>query len=317
MSRKTILTVNTPVPRLDRFLHQQYPALSTRRWKQALTDGRIFVDERRAKKGSSLRPGQTISFAPELIEELTIKLRPAALPELEILYQDDRLLALNKPAECHTHPLSDAETETLANHLLAKFPELAGVGEFGPLQPGLLNRLDYLTSGIVLAARCNPTWQKLRQQFIQHRIRKEYLAEVSGILESKLVIENDLTHDLKDRRRMLATPPAQPCRGTYPAKTEIFPLNISSAKNRSRVRLIMYSGVMHQLRVHLAACGHPIIGDPLYGGSEALQNHQPENHQPESNDLAAADHLRLHCAKMTLADGLVIEAPLPEWACTK
>jgi 23S rRNA-/tRNA-specific pseudouridylate synthase len=152
MSHKTILTITEPAARLDRFLHQEYPSISKNRWREALTAGRVAIDDRRATKGSSLSRGQTVSFATELISELTAELRPAAEPNLEIVYQDENLLALNKPANCHTHPLAAAETGTLTNHLIAIFPELAGVGEFGPLQPGLLNRLDFATSGIVLAA---------------------------------------------------------------------------------------------------------------------------------------------------------------------
>ena len=308
MSNKTILTITEPVARLDRYLQQKYPTISTNRWRRALTAGKVLVDGRRAAKGSSLSRGQTVSFAAELISELIAELRPAAKPDLEILFQDDNLLALNKPANCHTHPLSASETGTLTNHLIAIFPELAGVGEFGPLQPGLLNRLDFATSGIVLAARNNSTWHDLRLQFTQHQIRKEYLADVSGVLETEIVIENDLTHDHRDQRRMTSTPPADPCRGIYPAKTEIFPLQIMSENNLTRVRLIMYSGVMHQLRVHLADISHPILGDTLYGSDV-----DPNELHNESNIIPTAN-LHLHCASMTLADGLIITAPPPEWA---
>ncbi len=308
MSQQTILTVTEAIARLDRFLHQHYPAISTRHWKKLLKAGRIAVDNRPAVKGCSLRPGQTISFAAELIPQLTAGLQPETKPELEILYQDDNLLALNKAANCHTHPLSAAETGTLANHLIAAFPELAGIGEFGPLQPGLLNRLDFATSGIVLAARNNAAWHDLRQQFAQHQIRKEYLAEINGILETEIISENDLTHDHRDRRRMAATPPADPCRGIYPARTEIYPLQIKARDNRTRVRLIMYSGVMHQLRVHLADIGHPIIGDTLYGGVA-----EPSVGQNQTGDRTTVTSLHLHCAGMTLADGLTISAPPPEW----
>lgn len=311
MPNRTILTITESVSRLDRFLHQHYPAISTNHWRRVLTGGKILVDGRRAAKGSSLSIGQTVSFTTELISELTAELRPAVKPNLEILFQDENLLALNKPANCHTHPLSASETGTLTNHLIAIFPELAGVGEFGPLQPGLLNRLDFATSGIVLAARNNSVWHDLRQQFSQHQIRKEYLADIAGVLETEIVIENDLTHDHRNRRRMTATPPADPCRGIYPAKTEISPLQIMSENNLTRVRLIMYSGVMHQLRVHLADIGHPILGDVLYGSTTDTDNTAP---QSETNTCTAATSLHLHCARMTLSDDLVITAPPPEWS---
>ncbi len=310
MLNRTVLTITEPVSRLDRFLHQHYPAISNNRWRRALAAGKILVDDRRAAKGSSLRPGQTVSFAAELTTQLTAKLKPATEPNLEIIYQDDNLLALNKPVNCHTHPLSASETGTLANHLIATFPELAGIGEFGPLQPGLLNRLDFATSGIVLAARSNAVWHDLREQFAQHQIRKEYLADVVGVLKTEIIIENDLTHDHRDRRRMAVTPPADPCRGIYPAKTEIFPLQMMSENNLTRVRLIMYSGVMHQLRVHLADIGHPILGDTLYDNDRVAGLNDGQN---KTGNLTTVTGLHLHCASMTLDDGLIITAPPPEW----
>ena len=304
----TILTVDETVARLDRFLHQQYPTVSTNRWRRALKDGEILVDGCRVAKGASLRVGQMVSFAEELPARLaTAMLQPETELALEILYEDESLLALNKPANCHTHPLSAFESGTLTNCLIAAFPELAGVGEFGPLQPGLLNRLDYATSGVVLVARSNDVWSNLRRQFEQHLIRKEYVAEVEGRFLTETVIEKDLTHDRGDRRRMVVSPPAEPCRGLYPARTEVFPLQFREQQNLTQVRLVMYSGVMHQLRVHLADAGHPIFGDTLYGGG-------PDSVDKEKEfGVISETGFHLHCLQMTLADGLVIVAPPPDW----
>ncbi|MBN2705529.1 MAG: RluA family pseudouridine synthase, partial [Deltaproteobacteria bacterium] len=258
---KTLRVTGSPV-RLDRFLHQCCPEISTNRWRRLIAAGELTVDGRRAAKGTMLRAGQQVSLAGSCLES-----GPAPEPdgELEIIYQDDDLLALNKAAACHTHPLTPAETGTLANHLLTVFPELAGIGDFGPLQPGMLNRLDFATSGIVLVARSENVWKKLRRQFVEHLIRKEYLAEAEGEIEAVLEVDLSLTHDRSDRRRMVVG--AAPCRGLYPARTEIEPLSFDRARNLTTVRLVMYSGVMHQLRVHLAAVGHPLVGDRLYGGS--------------------------------------------------
>ncbi|MEA1923905.1 MAG: RluA family pseudouridine synthase [Pseudomonadota bacterium] len=309
MATMTILTVGETVARLDRFLHQQYPTVSTNRWRRALKDGEILVDGCRAAKGASLRAGQTVSFAEDLPARLaTATLQPETELALEILYEDENLLALNKPANCHTHPLSSSETGTLTNRLIAAFPELAGVGGFGPLQPGLLNRLDYATSGVVLVARSNDVWRDLRQQFEQHLIRKEYIAEVEGRFLTETVIEKDLTHDRSDRRRMVVSPPAEPCRGLYPARTEVFPLQFRKQQNLTQVRLVMYSGVMHQLRVHLADAGHPIFGDTLYGGSSNLAEKEKE-----FGAVISETGFHLHCSQMTLADGQIIGAPPPDW----
>ena len=273
-----------------------------------LLAGEVLVDGQKAAKGISLTEGQTVSFPADLLDQLVpAKPRLETETELEILYQDENLLAINKPANCHTHPLTASETGTLTNYLITAFPELADVGGFGSLQPGLLNRLDYATSGIVLVARSNAVWSDVRRQFKLHLIRKEYLAEVAGRFLVETIIDKDLTHDRGDRRRMVTTPPAVPCRGLYAARTEVFPLQFMAQRNLTRVRLVMYSGVMHQLRVHLADAGHPVSGDLLYGS-----NSFPVENEKEPEAVSEVG-FHLHCAKMTLVDGLVIVAPPPDW----
>ncbi len=290
--------------RLDRFLHQQYPFVSTNRWRQALLAGEVLVDRRRVAKGAALTVGQRVSFPVDLPARLApVKPQSESGLDLEILYQDENLLALNKPANCHVHPLAGPETGTLANRLITAFPELAGIGEFGPLQPGLLNRLDYATSGVVLVARNNKAWNAIRRQFEEHLIRKEYLAEVDGRFLTATIIEKDLTHDCRDCQRMVITPPAEPCRGLYPARTEVFPITYVAAKDVSLIRLVMYSGVMHQLRVHLADVGHPVTGDFLYGGKPF----------PFGNTKELEVGFHLHCLRMTFVDDLEIVAPAPDW----
>lgn len=304
----TILRVEESASRLDRFLHQQYPSVSINSWRRALLAGAVLVDGHRGAKGAALVAGQTISFPVDLPARLApVKPQPESGFNLEILYQDENLLALNKPANCHAHPLTGSETGTLANRLIAAFPELVGVGEFGSLQPGLLNRLDYATSGIVLVARNNAAWSDIRSQFKQHLVRKEYLAEVDGRFSTATVIEKDLTHDCRDRRRMVITPPAEPCRGLYPARTEIFPITYVASRDVSLVRLVMFSGVMHQLRVHLAEAGHPVTGDSLYGGKPFSVGNAKES------EAISEAGFHLHCSRMTFVGGLDIVAPPPEW----
>jgi len=295
------LRVTGPPVRLDRFLHESCPAISTNRWRRLIAAGELTVDGRRAAKGTMLRAGQQVALSGACFEPSG----PAPEPEgeLEIIYQDDDLLALNKPAACHTHPLTPDETGTLANRLLTVFPELAGIGDFGPLQPGLLNRLDFATSGIVLVARSEKAWKRLRRQFAEHLIRKEYLAEATGEIKAALAVNQSLTHDRSDRRRMVVG--SLPCRGLYPARTEIEPLGFDRIRDLTTVRLVMYSGVMHQLRVHLATVGHPLVGDRLYGGAAFATGVEAEPFE------SAVFHL--HCRRLRLADGWVITAPLPDW----
>jgi len=302
------IVVDTPVSRLDYFLHCQYPAISINHWRRALRDHKIMVDGRRGRKGSFLSAGQTLVIPEELLTHLQPEQPVAeAQPELEILYQDEDLLAVNKTAGCHTHPLSATETGTLANHLISVFPEIAGIGDFGTLQPGLLHRLDFATSGVVLAARNHMAWKRLRGQFSRHLIGKEYLAQVEGLIENKIVIDKALTHAVGDRRRMAVTPPAPECRGIYLARTEVIPVSYAADLDATLVKLIMFSGVMHQLRVHLADFGHPLLGDVLYGGQPfAAAAADSANVNPDVT-------FHLHCFQLTLPDGMIISAPLPAW----
>jgi len=265
--RTIVVTEKSAGFRLDRFLHELHPEIAVNRWRRKLADGDVLVDGRPAVKGLILEAGQKVVFAAGLPAEL---MPTGPLPEagpLAVLYRDDNLLAIDKPAGCHTHPLRPDESGTLANRLIAAYPELSGIGGFGPLQPGLLNRLDYGTSGIVLVARSAPAWRRLRAEFAAHRVRKEYLAIVDGALNFPLTIDCSLTHDRKNPARMVPSPPASPCRGCFPARTEVLPEKVLSQGRRTRVRLVMYTGVMHQLRAHLAGAGHPLSGDLLYGGS--------------------------------------------------
>ncbi|MCK5682100.1 RluA family pseudouridine synthase [bacterium] len=302
------ILVNETESRLDRFLHQHYPQVSTNRWRQVLKEGGVLVDGRRGVKGEALIAGQTILIPEAILSHLTsVGPEPELKPALEIIYEDQDLLAINKPVNCHTHPLSVSETGTLANHLISVFPELIGVGGFGPLQPGLLNRLDYATSGVVLAARNNSAWNDLREQFAAHLVGKEYLAQVGGELSQELVVEKDLTHDENDRRKMVPSPPAPPCRGLYPARTAIFPLTYDPHTDVTKVRLVMCSGVMHQLRAHLADSGHPLIGDSLYGGRPLVS---VEN---EDVSFGAEMIFYLHCSQVILPDGRKI-LTAPAWS---
>ncbi len=302
------LIVDEPISRLDHFLHVRYPFISINHWRQALRNHEVKVDGRRALKGTSLAVGQKVVIPETLLDCLQPE-KPAteAEPELEIIYQDEELLALNKPAGCHTHPLAAAETGTLANHLIAVFPELAGIGDFGPLQPGLLHRLDFATSGVVLVARSDSAWKRLREQFSRHLVVKEYMAQVQGLIENEIVIDKALTHATGDRRRMVVTPPAPVCRGIYPARTEISPVLYTAFHDSTLVRLVMVSGVMHQLRVHLADSGHPLFGDSLYGGRPFAVG------ESDFVKVNADVVFHLHCFQLTLADGRIISAPLPGW----
>lgn len=294
MAQPRVIPVSKPVPRLDRYLHEVFPAVSVNGWRRRIAVGQVLVDGRPGRKGLALTPGRRIQL---LMEAGPDSLRPEFNGELEIVYQDAELIAVNKPAGCHCHPQYGDETGTMANLLLAAFPELSQVKGFGPLQAGLLHRLDFATSGLLLAARTDAAWNCWRRCFEDRQLQKHYLAEVEGELSRSQIISEKLTHDAHDRRRMRVIPPAAPCRGVFAAVTEVGPLDYQPESDSSLVGLVMATGVMHQLRAHLAFVGHPLLGDTLYGAVAE----------------AANGLFHLHCRRLVLPDGRQIAAPLPSW----
>jgi 23S rRNA pseudouridine1911/1915/1917 synthase len=303
--REIVVAEDRAGMRLDGFLHGLYPGVSVNRWRRALAEGLVRVDGRRAVKGLVLGAGQKVVFPAGLPAELAPQEPLPEAGELEVVFRDGDLLAVSKPAGCHTHPLAPGETGTLVNRLLYHFPELAGVGGFGPLQPGLLNRLDWATSGIVLAACNDAAWERVRAEFAGHQVRKEYLGLAAGRLDSDLTVAVALTHDPGDARKMAVVDKAAGGRGRYPARTEIRALAFRPDFNATLVELVMYTGVMHQLRVHLAHAGFPLVGDTLYGGPPRAE---------ESGPGAGREPFLLHCRTLVLPSGPKITAPVPAWA---
>ncbi|MBW1646209.1 MAG: RluA family pseudouridine synthase [Deltaproteobacteria bacterium] len=288
-----------PPLRLDIFLHRQFPAVSRRRWQATMASGSILVNDRPGCKGTLVAAGDRVCLPARLPAALAPG-PPAADPAVTVtvIHEDEELVVVAKPAGQHTHPLDKNETGTLANGLLARWPALAGIG-FSPLQPGLLNRLDRDTSGLVLAARTLAAWEKYRRLLAAGQVVKIYLGVVHGRLPAPLTVDRPLIH-APGRPSMMTTDIPKNFTGRrLPALTLIEPLE--TAADTTSVRLTMRTGVTHQLRVHCAASGHPLVGDRLYG-------------RPET---AAADRragrLLLHAWRLRLPDGREFTCP-PPWS---
>jgi len=235
-------------------------------------------------------------------------LLPDLAAELPVLWEDPWLVAVVKPAGVATHPIRTGETGTLAQALVARYPEMEGVG-FSRREPGLLHRLDRGTSGVLLAARTASAFESLRDQFAQQRVVKIYLAVVSGCPEAA---DGTVSFPLGSRgrraRRVVAVRSRRGpsgLRSVHRAETAYRLLRRGEAC--SLLRLVMRSGVRHQIRAHMGALGHPVVGDRLYG---------PEEDPPAAWALPPARHL-LHAAEVRFfhpEDGreMRIRCPLPE-----
>ena len=279
--------------RLDHFV-AAHAGCSHAAARRVVEGGAAKINGRRAKKGERLRKGDRVTVSGALPD--AVSLRPIAQPELplEVLLLDEECVALNKPAGIASHPLVAGELGTLANALVARYPECAGLGK-DPREAGLAHRLDRDTSGVLLAARTPAAWEALRASFSDGGVRKEYLALVSGVVTAPLVIALPLAHDPRDRRRVRVVGELDDgVEEARPARTEVEP--IASAGDLTLVRARAITGRMHQVRAHLAHAGHPIVGDALYGGGplEGLTGHF------------------LHAARIAIATrGLDVRAPLP------
>jgi 23S rRNA pseudouridine1911/1915/1917 synthase len=250
--------------RLDAFVRRCLPHLSVREAQKAIEEGAFWLSGRPGRKGDRLSGGDAVVF-----RGAAHWLATAPPPETDlgivVRYEDDSLIVVDKPAGVATHGFSGREKRSLANFLAAAHPNLRGVGR-SPWEPGLINRLDRGTSGLVLAAKDQASFENLRAQSQAGEMKKTYWALVWGVTAEAGTVAVPLAHDPKDRRKM--RPAAQPERNrrtrSWAASTRF--RRRLSARGFSLLEIEIARGVTHQIRAHLQSAGHPIAGDPLYGG---------------------------------------------------
>lgn len=245
--------------RLDIFLARHVPKCSRRTAQRAIAAGEVRVNGRRARKGDLVDSNDIVQVSDDLFT--TPALQPNPQLAVDILYEDALLIAVNKPAGMASHALHAHETDTVANFLLARHPEMARAGR-NDREAGIVHRLDTDTSGILLAARTAEAYSALRRQFAQGQVLKEYVALVEGDVRSPGVVRTALTHQGRNRRSMRPAVPGRDARARI-AITEFEPIEHFRQLTLLRVRIP--TGVRHQIRAHLASIGHPVVGDRLYG----------------------------------------------------
>ncbi len=251
--------------RLDRFLVDVTPGLSRARARTILEAGQVRVDGHRVRKGEPLVEGNVVEVTGDLPPQ---DFPPVATPDvtLVIRYQDADVVVAEKPAGMPTHPLRPDETGTLANALIGHFPEMSGVG-FHQREPGLLHRLDTDTSGLLLAARNQEAFEELRAATAGEKLEKRYLALVEGRLAGEGTIELPLVPHRKDPKRVEAVTEHVRLRAAvkpHPATTRW--RVASEVGEYTLLEVSLTRAFRHQVRAHLAAIGHPLVGDVLYRG---------------------------------------------------
>jgi 23S rRNA pseudouridine1911/1915/1917 synthase len=244
--------------RLDHFLHRHLPQFSRSRLQQWIKTGLVRVDGNTPKPSQPLRGAEQITVQPAPPPPLTAFAEN--LP-VEILYEDSAVIAVNKPAGMVVHIGAGHHSGTLVNALLHRFRSLSTVA--GAERPGIVHRLDKLTSGILLVARTDAAHRALARQFAAREVVKTYLALVHGVLRRDHgFVEAPIERDPIVRTRMS-------CRtgnGRY-ALTEYTVVERFPTMTFLRIRL--HTGRTHQIRVHLASLAHPIVGDSLYGAPKS------------------------------------------------
>ena len=253
--------VESPGERLDKFLSAR-AGISRTQVQRLIEQGAVQVNGHISKSNYRLEPGDRVEA--QLHPPAPITLEPQAIP-LRVVYQDEDLLVIDKPAGLTVHPAPGHPDRTLVNAILALCPELHA--EEGSLRPGIVHRLDKDTSGLIVVAKHPAAHQALSKQLQERTVTKHYLALVAGNLAPERgAIEAAIGRDPRRRQRMAVVEHGRAARTEYQVLEYLDKLTY--------LRATPQTGRTHQIRVHLAAIGHPVVGDVLYGHSSPLCSRQ-------------------------------------------
>ncbi|MDY6939372.1 MAG: RluA family pseudouridine synthase [Cyanobacteriota bacterium] len=292
---KTSISAETGGQRLDRFLAERLADLSRSRIQQLIDLGRVRLNDRVCtSKKTTVQSGDRLEV--DIPPPQPLELQPLDLP-LDILYEDDQMAIVNKPAGLVVHPAPGHENDTLVNALLAHCDSLAGIG--GVCRPGIVHRLDKDTTGAIAIAKTDLAHESLQAQLKEKTARRQYLGVVYGAPRRESgTIEQPLGRHRVDRKKMAIV---SEDRGGRYARTH---WQIQERLgNYTLMQFDLDTGRTHQIRVHSAHLGHPIVGDPVYGSGRSVGVNLPGQ--------------ALHAWKLTLQHPLSGEtleaiAPLPE-----
>jgi 23S rRNA pseudouridine1911/1915/1917 synthase len=296
--------------RLDNFLTALLPEQSRSHIQRLIKDGRVTGPSTPARTGRAgapavppLRPSTPVRagqvYAVDVPPPAAATPEPEALP-LRIIFEDSHVVVLDKPAGMVVHPAAGHSTGTLVNALLHHVKDLSGIG--GEARPGIVHRLDRGTSGVMVVAKHDLAHQELSRQFADREVEKEYIALVWGLVRAGRRIDSAIGRDPADRQKMSTR-----ARRARQAVTRV--TDARNYKGVSLLRVAIATGRTHQIRVHLSAIGHPIVGDSTYGG---LHRRTP----PTLRAVQRLERPFLHATRLAFThpdDGRRVEfdSPLP------
>ncbi len=248
--------------RLDRYLTSVLTGISRTAAQQLIVDGTVLVNGRPGKPGYALRSGDEVQlFSPKLGNKAA-NVKPQSLP-LDVVYEDKDVLVVNKAAGMVVHPAPGHHDDTLVNALIARYPDIQRDGT--DQRPGIIHRIDKDTSGLMIIARNATAQAALAEQMKRREIVKRYLALVEGVVAlDQGSIDAPIGRNPRHRQQMAIT-----AVGSREARTHFRVLERFSRHTLLLVEL--ETGRTHQIRVHLKAIGHPLVGDPVYGSGSTIR----------------------------------------------
>lgn len=293
--------------RIDHYLTRLYPNYSRAQFQRAIQDGSVRLNGLAVQPSRRLRVNDTLSVAlPATAEE---SVAPENIP-LDVLYEDDALVVINKAAGMIVHPGRGHYGGTLAAALQFHFNELSDIA--GKLRPGIVHRLDRDTTGIILIAKDNQNHHRLSSQFEQRVVRKEYRALTwKPIVGEGDWIETFIRMHPRVREKM------QVCEEGGNARDAVTRYEVLERfAHATYVRLLPRTGRTHQLRVHMSHLGHPLLADSLYGGREQATEADLDDRLPKEGSPVLIQRQALHAMRLSFAHPVTgqpmeFEAPLP------
>lgn len=285
--------------RLDRVLAGEIEGYSRSQVQRLIEDGRVSLPRVRAvKPNTPVREGDVITV--ELPPPAPAAPPPEDIP-LDILFEDADIVVVDKPAGMVVHPAAGHETGTLVNALLHHITDLSGVG--GELRPGIVHRLDKGTSGVMVVAKNDAAHHELARQFHDREVEKEYVALVWGVVHQRKRIDLPIGRDPVHREKI----------STRARRSRAAVTRVTWARQLpgvSLLRVAIHTGRTHQIRVHLSAIGHPIVGDALYGGVRRRVPHHLRAVQRLTRPFLHAERLAFRHPRT--GERVEFRAPLPD-----
>lgn len=290
--------------RLDRFVPRVLEDLSRSRVQGLVAEGAVLVNDAAKRSGYRLRIGDRVTVqVPDPVELVA---RPEDLP-LAVVHEDEDLLVVDKPAGMAVHPAPGSPSGTLVNALLHHCRDLSGIN--GVLRPGIVHRLDRGTTGLLMVAKNDTAHRGLAAQLEERSVERCYTALVWGRPPEEGVVDEPLDRNPADRKRMAVVEGGRRAVTRFRRRRALGFLSL--------LELRLETGRTHQIRVHMQHLGHPVFGDPVYGGRTRVRGIEPRLREAARRLLEGLDRQALHAASLGFThprsgEALRFESPLPE-----